>query len=147
MRAPLITKWPGVAIATLLLVIGCGGEGKKDPATSADPNNASTTAPSAPEATPASTAAAAPVKKRKPYEIVNLCPRTATIIFGEDPKAANAGKRTLAGNDKIDDGPRDPDGNQVIHLLVRDEPLVKVHVSRATKRVEIGTSCDTLEMH
>ena len=78
---------------------------------------------------------------------MNLCPRPATIIFGEDPKAANAGSRTLAGNDKIDDGPRDNDGNQIIHLVVRGEPLVRVRVSRATKRVEIGTSCDTLEMH
>jgi hypothetical protein len=137
---------PSVILATLLLVAGCGGEGK-DPATSADAKNASTSAASTPEATPAPSATAPPAKKRKPYEIVNLCPRPVTIIFGEDPKAANVGKRTLAGNDKIDDGPRDPDGNQIIHLLVRDEPLVKVHVSRGTKRVEIGTSCDTLEMH
>lgn len=78
---------------------------------------------------------------------MNLCPRPVTIVFGEDPKAANAGRKTLAGNDKIDDGPRDNDGNQIIHLIVRDEPLVKVRVSRGTKRIEVGTSCDTLEMH
>ena len=47
----------------------------------------------------------------------------------------------------LEDGPRDADGNQIIHLMVRGEALVKVRVSRATNRVEIGTSCDTLEMH
>ena len=131
-----------------LALVACGGDAKKDPATSADSNNA-TSASSTPEAAPASTpsATAAPAKKRKPYQIVNLCPKTVTILFGEDPKAPNVGSKTLAGNDKIDDGPRDPDGNQVIHLMVRGEALVKVRVSRATNRVEIGTSCDTLEMH
>ena len=135
------------ALALLAFVlVACGGE--KPPAKSNDIDIRTTaTADSDSSSPPASSSATAPAKKRKPYEIVNLCPRTTTIVFGEDPKAANAGKRTLAGNDKIDDGPRDPDGNQIIHLLVRDEPLVKVRVSRATKRVEIGTSCDTLEMH
>lgn len=129
-----------------LALVACGSDAKKDPATSADvPSTPSST----PEATPAPTASAvaAPAKKRKPYEIANLCPRPVTILFGEDPKSPNVGTKTLAGNDKIDDGPRDADGNQIIHLMVRGEPLVKVHVSRATKRVEVGTSCDTLEMH
>lgn len=137
-----------VGLALLAFVfLGCGGEAKKEPATGADPPSAPEAPSAAPEPPPAPNAAAVPPKKRKPYEIVNLCPRPATIIFGEDPKASGAGSRTLAGNDKIDDGPRDNDGNQIIHLVVRGEPLVRVRVSRATKRVEIGTSCDTLEMH
>lgn len=132
-----------------LVLVACGGD--KEPAKSADPSVASTptaTAPMNTEPGPAASPDPAPVaKKRKPYEIVNLCPRPATIIFGDDPKASTAGRKTLGGNDKIDDGPRDPEGNQIIWLIVREEPLVKVRVSRGTKRIEIGTSCDTLEMH
>lgn len=136
-----------VLVFGLLVLVACGGEAKKEPATSADSNNASTPSTSAPETAPTASAVAAPAKKRKPYQIVNLCPKTVTILFGEDPKAPNVGSKTLAGNDKIEDGPRDADGNQIIHLMVRGEALVKVRVSRATNRVEIGTSCDTLEMH
>lgn len=135
------------AITTLVLTIAlfaCGGDAKKEPVTSAEPPESTAATP---EPTSSEPAPAPAPKKRKPYEIVNLCPRPATIIFGEDPKAPNAGSKTLAGNDKIDDGPRDADGNEIIHLVVRGEPLVKVRVSRGTKRVEIGTSCDTLEMH
>ena len=134
-----------------VVLVACGGD--KEPAKSADSQSAPE--PAEPPAEPASATpngsvappVAGPPKKRKPYEIANLCPRPATIIFGEDPKATTAGRKTLGGNDKIDDGPREPDGNQIIWLMVRDEPLVKVRVSRGTKRVEIGTSCDTLEMH
>lgn len=136
-----------VLVFGLLVLVACGGEAKKEPATSADSNNASPPSTSAPETAPTASAVAAPAKKRKPYQIVNLCPKTVTILFGEDPKAPNVGSKTLAGNDKIEDGPRDADGNQIIHLMVRGEALVKVRVSRATNRVEIGTSCDTLEMH
>jgi hypothetical protein len=131
-------------------LIACGGSGKEasgDPAVAATPT---ATAPASAEPGPASAPEQeAPKKKRKPYEIVNLCPNVVTLIFGttEDPKAPNNGSRTLGGNGRIDDGPRDPDGNQRIWLMVRDTPLVTVHVSRATKRIEIGTSCDTLEMH
>lgn len=114
-----------------------------DPTTTPPPSTAS----AAPEAAPSASPAALPAKKRKPYEIVNLCARPVNLVFGDDPKSPGAGKRVLAGGDKIDDGPRDPEGNQIIWLIVRDEPLVKVRVSRGSKRVEVGTSCDTLEMH
>ena len=131
------------------VLVACGGS--KEPPNSVDVHDIADADHASTPPTAATPAAAAPTqeppaKKRKPYEIINLCPRPATIIFGEDAKAGMPG-RTLSGNDKIEDAPRDKDGNQVIHLLVRGEPLVKVHVSRGTKRVEIGTSCDTLEMH
>lgn len=87
------------------------------------------------------------MKKRRPYEIANLCPSMVTLIYGEDPKAAGAVTVSLGGNAKIDEGPRDNDGNQIIWLVVRGSPLVKVRVSKGSKRVEVGTSCDTLEMH
>jgi hypothetical protein len=70
-----------------------------------------------------------------------------TLSFGEDPKAANAGKRTVAANASID-GPRDVDGSATIWLLEQGdkaEPLVKVHVTRGMKVVEIGRSCRTLD--
>ena len=134
-----------------LAFVACGGD--KEPAKSADSQSVpepSDPPPAPATATPNGSVAppvAGPPKKKRPYEIANLCPRPATIIFGEDAKAPTAGRKTLGGNDKIDDGPRDGDGNQIIWLVVRDEPLVKVRVSRSTKRIEIGTSCDTLEMH
>lgn len=131
------------------LAVACGGDGK-EPSTAEkkaalEPPETSAVAPA-----PAAPAPEPPTK-RKPYEIVNLCPKVVTLLFdkggSENPKAGTVGNRTLAGNGTMADPPRDPDGNQVIWLLVRDEPLVRTRVSRGTKRVEVGTSCDTLEMH
>ncbi|MBX3230532.1 MAG: hypothetical protein KIT84_02635 [Labilithrix sp.] len=133
-------------------VVACGGKESKTPDdVSTDPPEASPVAPPAPASSPSPEATPAVPKKRKAYEIVNLCPNVVTLLFdkggSEDPKAATVGSRTLAGNGRIDDPPRDNDGNQVIWLMVRDAPLVRVRVSRGTTRVEVGTSCDTLEMH
>lgn len=126
---------------------GGGGSGKPegDPSVVGQPNPEGT-APANTEPGPAP-AIEQPVRKRRPYEIVNLCPTMVTLIYGEDPKAANAPTISLGGNARIEEGPRDKDGNQIVWLVVRGDPLVKVRVSKGTKRVEIGTSCDTLEMH
>ncbi len=125
--------------------VACGSD-KKEPSTpSATNSEIATATPSQAPTAPA--APEPPAKKRKPYEIVNLCPKVVNLLFGDDPKAPGTGSRMLGGNGRIDDGPRDNDGNQIVWLIVRDEPLVKVRVSRATKRIEVGTSCDTLEMH
>lgn len=139
-----------LVLSALLVVAGCGGKEPSTPEQKAalDPPEASPVVPP-----PASAAAPVPEPptKRKPYEIINLCPKVVTLLFdkggSENPKAGTVGSRTLAGNGRMDDPPRDHDGNQVIWLLVRDEPLVRTRVSRGTKRVEVGTSCDTLEMH
>lgn len=138
--------------ALVFLVIGCGDD--KPPKTAEDkvamaPPEAAPVA--SPPAAPAPAPAPEPPAKRRPYELVNLCPKPVTLLFdkggSEDPKAASVSRQNLAGNGRIDEPPRDKDGNQVIWLIVRDEPLVRVRVSRGTKRIEVGTSCDTLEMH
>lgn len=135
----------------MLFVAACGGGGgtgkpEGDPSVVASPTPEGT-APANAEPGPASAIEQPMPKKRRPYEIVNLCPTMVTLIYGEDPKGPNPQTAALAGNAKIDEGPRDNDGNQIIWLVVRGSPLVKVRVSKGTKRVEVGTSCDTLEMH
>ncbi len=128
--------------AMLLLLAACGG---KEPAPTAP------AAPSAPDAeAPAPVTATAepapePTKKRKPFEIVNSCTDVVTVAFGEDAKAAGAGKRTIAPSASIE-GVRNADGTQIVWLLDdKGEPLVKVTVTRGMKRVEIGRSCRTLD--
>jgi hypothetical protein len=87
-------------------------------------------------------------RQRKPFPIHSQCTRVVTVVFGEDPKAATAGKRTIAPDSTID-GPRDSDGKQTVWLLdEKGEPLgVKVHVTRGMKQLEIGRSCTTLDAH
>lgn len=86
-------------------------------------------------------------RPRKPFTIHSSCPDIATVAFGEDPKAAATGKRTVASESSID-GPRDTDGNQTVWLLdAKGEPLVKVHISKGMKELEIGRSCRTLDAH
>ena len=123
---------------------GCGG---KEPIAPAAADTATTPASSV-SAAPAAEASAAPTpepRKRKPFEIRSACADPVTVVFGEDPKARNAGKQTLAPSATIE-GQRNPDGNQTVWLLdVNEEPLVKVNVTRGMKRVEIGRSCRTLD--
>jgi len=143
-----------VALAALA-ALGCGS--KPEPATPSlsDPAGAAVnpTAPagSGPAATadpPDEGAAGSPAEHhrgRKPFPIHSSCTEITTIVFGEDPKAAGAGRRTVASNSSID-GPRDAEGKQTVWLLdAKGEPLVKVHVSRGMKHLEIGRSCRTLD--
>ena len=84
-------------------------------------------------------------RHRKPFSIHSSCPDIATLVFGEDAKATGAGRRTIASNSSID-GPRDPEGKQTVWLLDdKGEPLVKVHITRGMKTLEVGRSCRTLD--
>lgn len=86
-------------------------------------------------------------RQRKPFPIHSSCSDIVTIVFGEDPKAQGAGRRTVAPNSSID-GPRDADGKQTVWLLDdKGEPTVKVHITRGMKQLEIGRSCRTLDAH
>jgi len=87
-------------------------------------------------------------RQRKPFPIHSQCTRVVTIVFGEDPKAATAGRRTIAPDSTID-GPRDSEGKQTVWILdEKGEPLpVKVHITRGMKQLEIGRSCTTLDAH
>ena len=68
-----------------------------------------------------------------------------TVVFGENPKGPNVYLRKLAPS-TTGEAPRDDEGNQTVWLLdARDEPLVKVNVTRGMKRVEVGRSCRTLD--
>ncbi|MBX3190482.1 MAG: hypothetical protein KF819_26010 [Labilithrix sp.] len=105
--------------------------------------------PAAPSAEPVASSAApepqAPAKRRKPFEIHSSCAEVATLVFGEDPKNPEAGRRTIAPSSTLD-GPRDENGNQTVWLLdEKGEPLVKVNVTKGMKQLEIGRSCRTLD--
>lgn len=146
MRVP-ISFYASVA----LFLVACGG---KEPATplTPDPTTPSTTGGTT--ANPASSAepedrgenpAGPSPRNRKPFEIHSSCTDVVTVVFAEDPKASGAGRRTIAASSSID-GPRDDKGNQTVWLLDdKGEPLVKVHVTRGMKRVEVGRSCRTLD--
>jgi hypothetical protein len=128
----------------VLLASACGS---KEPA----PATPATSAPSASPSTPTTEAPAASAelapepKKRKPFEVYSACAEVVTVAFGEEAKAASAGKRTLAPSASIE-GVRNADGNQTVWLLdTNGEPLVKVNVTRGMKRVEVGRSCRTLD--
>jgi len=138
-------------VSSTLSVVACGGADPKVPAPGDGPAPTTTAASptgAAVDGAPAAGDPAAGAKKaRKPFSIHSSCPDVATILFGEDPKAAGAGRRTVASNSAID-GPRDDDGKQTVWLLDdKGEPLVKVRVTRGMKEVEIGRSCRTLDAH
>ena len=119
------------SIVAITLVSGCGGD--KQPAATPAPEPT-------PSAAPVASAEPAPEpKKRKPFEIYSHCSEVVTVVFGENAKAPNAGRRTIAPSSMIE-GPRDNDGNQTVWLLDdKGEPLdTKGHVSRGMKRVEVG---------
>jgi hypothetical protein len=130
--------------ASFIVVAGCGG---KEPATPAAAS-AAPPAPPTPATSEAPAAAPEPApepKKRKPFEVYSACAEAVSVVFAEDPKSAGAGKRAIAPSGTIE-GPRNADGNQTVWLLdAKDEPLVKVNVTRGMKRVEIGRSCRTLD--
>lgn len=123
-----------------LLPVACGPTepGPTRPTTEMPPISSSAT-PVAPSAE------AEPPRKRRPLEITSACSDVVTVLFADDPKTPNAGRRTIAPSASID-GPRDADGNQTVWLLdAAGEPLVKVRVTRGMKRVEIGRSCRTID--
>ena len=135
------------SILALLVVAGSAACGNApEPKTPADgPAEASAPDGAASSADAASVEAAPePTKPRKPFEVYNACTDVATVIVG-DPKAPDAGKRTVAPSSSIE-LPRDADGNQTVWLLdSKGEPLIDVRVTRGMKRVEIGRSCRTLD--
>jgi hypothetical protein len=121
------------------LALGCA-ERAPEPTTPAPAPSSATASETAPQQPPAPEG-----PKRKPFEIYSNCGEVVTVVFGADPKAPNAGKRTIAPSAGID-GPRDNDGGQTVWLLdASNEPLVKVQVTRGMKRVEVGKSCRTLD--
>jgi len=132
-----------VALATTLAACG-----EKEPAKAPEsppavpsPEPAAEEAPAAEEPAPPP----APARSRKPFEVYSACDDVVTVVFAEDPKAPDAGGRTIAPGSTIL-GPRDNEGNQTVWLLdEKGEPLIKVRVTRGMKRVEIGKSCRTLD--
>lgn len=141
-------------VTALLLLAACGS---REPASSpslTDPAKASVD-PTGSSAAPAASVdpgegggeGEAHHRPRKPFPIHSSCSDVVTVAFGEDPKAASAGKRTIASNSSID-GPRDAEGKQTVSLLdEKGEPIAKVHITRGMKQLEIGRSCKTLEAH
>lgn len=135
-----------VSLPLALLALACGGSSPASAPTASAPASpgAPTSAASA-EPAPTASASADPPRRRRPLEIKNACAEIVTVAFGEDPKAADAGRRQIAAESSIE-GPRDAEGNLTVWLLdAKGEPLVKVHVTRGMKRVEVGRSCRALD--
>lgn len=137
----------GILLSTLLVVTACGSR----PEPPATPPSTASAGPATSAPTPAETSAPAasaqpePPRRTRPLEIKNTCDEVVFVVFGEDPKAAESGRRQIAADSTID-GPRDAEGKMTVWLLdPKGEPLVKVHVTRGMKRVEIGRSCRTLD--
>ncbi len=138
---------PRLFLCLAFVLAACGNRPEPSTPSPADASSAAASVEPPASAAPAATSAesAEPPKKRKPFELYNACTDVATIVLGEDPKATDAAKRTVAPAGSLE-LPRDADGNQTVHLLdAKGEPLVKVHVTRGMKRVEIGRSCRTLD--
>lgn len=136
---------PVLSVAILAFSVACGdkepAKAPAAPAGSSVPASASGVA----SAEPAPAEPAPEPRRRKPFEVYSACSDPVTVVFAEDPKAASAGKRVIVPSSSIE-GPRGSDGNQTVWLLdMNGEPLVKVHVTRGMKRVEIGKSCRTLD--
>lgn len=137
-----------VLACSFLLLAACGNGA--DPATPAGVPTAS----SAPKPGPSSSASTpdpdvagdnpAKPRSRKPLEIHSSCPSIVTVIFGDDPKAESAGRRTLAPNSAID-GPRDADGKQTVTVQNEKGDFIgTVHITKGMKRLEVGRSCQTV---
>ena len=74
-----------------------------------DPHNPSIAPPSASSDPDVVGDNPAKPRGRKPFPIHSSCPDVVTIVFGDDPKALGAGRRTIATNSSIE-GPRDAEG-------------------------------------
>lgn len=142
----------GASVLVLVPALALAACGKTpEPATPSlsDPAGAAVNPPAPAASTPpdegAAGSAAEHHRGRKPFPIHSSCSEVTTIVFGEDPKASGAGRRTVASNSSID-GPRDAEGKQTVWLLdAKGEPLVKVNITRGMKTLEIGRSCRTLD--
>ena len=130
-----------LALGLLVLTSACG---KSDP----PPASPASTSAAVPES-PAPSASAEPevsAAAKRPLEVFNGCMDVATVVFGADPKAATASKRTIAAGATISDAPRTNDGTQTVFLLdASGASIVEVHVKKQMKRVEVGRSCRTLD--
>lgn len=129
---------------SFLLLAACGNG--SEPATPPGVSTASAKPSGTPAPPDPEVAGDNPAKprSRKPFEIHSSCPSIVTVIFGDDPKADNAGKRTLAPNSAID-GPRDADGKQTVTVQnEKGDPIGTVHITKGMKRLEIGRSCQTV---
>jgi len=146
-----------LASALLVLICACGNHSEPATPSLSDPAKASVdpASSSSPGAMPRASADPEGAsggdehhrRQRKPFPIHSSCTEVVTIVFGEDPKAPAAGRRTVAPNSAID-GPRDVDGKQTVWLLDdKGEPTVNVHITRGMKQLEIGRSCRTLDAH
>lgn len=135
-------------LVLLLQLVACGGKGaisEPQSPSSPSPSEPTTNAADADAQGAAAEAEPAPERKRKPFEIHSGCAEVVTLVFGDDPKAADAVKQPMAPRSTLQ-GQRDKDGNQTVWLLDDNgEPLIKVNVTRGMKRVEIGRSCRTLD--
>ena len=157
MARPFLTS---AFVLSLAAVGACGN--KSEPATPSlsdpahagvDPNN-----PDASSALPAASAdpqgaggagAESRHRQRKPFPIHSACARVVTVIFGDDPKAPSAGRRTIAPDSTID-GPRDAEGKATVWIL--DEkgeplPMKPAQITRGMKQLDIGRSCTTYDAH
>ena len=157
MARPFLTS---AFILSLAAVGACGN--KSEPATPSlsDPAHAAVDSnnPDASSALPAASAdpqgaggagAESHHRQRKPFPIHSACARVVTVIFGDDPKAPNAGRRTIAPDSTID-GPRDADGKATVWIL--DEkgeplPMKPAQITRGMKQLDIGRSCTTYDAH
>jgi hypothetical protein len=144
-----------LASVFVVLICACGNKSEpatpslSDPAHAADLPAGSAALPAASADPEGAGAGGEPHhRQRKPFPIHSSCSEVVTIVFGEDPKAPGAGRRTVAPNSSID-GPRDAEGKQTVWLLdEKGEPSgVKVHITRGMKQLEIGRSCRTLDAH
>jgi len=158
LRSSLATAATAVTIGIATTILACGNHAEPASPSLSDPAHAADLTPAGSSALPAATSdpdaangasgsADEHHRQRKPFPIHSSCSDVVTIVFGEDPKAQGAGRRTVAPSSAID-GPRDADGKQTVWLLDdKGEPTVKVHITRGMKQLEIGRSCRTLDAH
>lgn len=138
-----------VAVMTLGMLafsISCGdGEPPRSPRAAEPPPPVASSRLAPVESAKVTPEAAPEARRRRPLEVYSACGDVVTVVFADDPKAADAGRRTIAPSSAIE-GPRGDGGTQTVWLLdASGEPLLKVRVTRAMRRVEIGKSCRTLD--
>lgn len=140
-----------LVVPVFALTAACGGAAPEPVAPTDPPASPSSGAPDE-EGAAASPdgeagAAPAPARPKRPLSVHSSCTDVVTLAFGDDPKDASAGKRTLSPSSSID-APRDAAGNQTVWLLdEKGEPLIKVRITRGMTQVEVGRSCRTLDAH
>jgi hypothetical protein len=138
-------------LALSLSLAACGGAAKDASSASQAP-----AAPAPPlaerEAEPAVDAGAPLVEsgptaaQRRPLVAESLCAEVVTLALGDDASAATErDRRTLVRGGTVD-LPRKADGSQRVWLLGEGGAgLIKVDVTRAMKRIEVGRSCRTMD--